>query len=373
MKRFLIPKFNFGGHFLEYLSHIYDYARFDKDNEYFFVLSPDYEGRFTSCRHINIEIVSNCELRLYNQANSIFLRDYFENRLLSKLVKRVKPTDVIHITLIDIQRFLPFFTVKGVRYTGIIYYIYLYKWHELPCLRKLQEVLMHKMLCKNKNITNIYVCNDMLASKILNRVLNTEKFKYIPDPFVPISLNDSTSVLDVKECKDKTLYVHFGALCERKGTLEILRAISLLSYDVRKKVAFVFAGRVDETIKKIFYELVERHKHETTIIVKDEFCSFEILGQLCQHADYLLIPYKNAYQSSGVFGYASQFDTPVIALGKNLHRRLIRQYHLGYAIPSTSASAIAEFVSHAPTHPVHVSKKYVQDHTPRLFCERMMN
>lgn len=370
-KTFLIPKFNFGGHYLEYITHIYRYAIDDNCNNYIFLLSSDYKESFTGRNNISVVILPDSKLQWYHRAKGIYMRDFFENVLIREYAKKHSVSDVLFITLVDVQRFLPFFTLPNVRYIGIIYYVYLYKWKVLSIFRKAQEWCMHKLLTQSKKI-QICVCNDELAVRVLNRIFSTTKFRYIPDPYVPINVDGEDFFKDY-HLDGKTVYAHFGALDERKGTIEILRSIDYLTDDAIKGIAFVFAGKIGESIKTEFYRLVRNSEHKTTIIVKDEYCSFPYIGSLCNKADYILMPYKKAYQSSGMFGYASQFGTPVVALNRYLHKRLIKQYGLGYTINDATAESIANFIKNAPKQPQIVSLDYAYKNTPYLFCQVLIN
>lgn len=370
-KTFLIPKFNFGGHYLEYITHIYRYALDDNYNNFVFLLSSDYKEFFVARSNISVVILPDSKLLWYHRAKGIYMRDFFENILIREFVKKHSVSDVLLITLVDVQRFLPFFTLPSVRYIGIIYYVYLYKWKGLSLFRKAQEWCIHKLLTKCKN-TQICVCNDELAVRVLNRKFATTKFRYIPDPYVPINV-DGEDLFKDYHLEGKTVYAHFGALDERKGTIEILRSIDYLTDDAIKSVAFVFAGKISESIRTEFYRLVRNYDHKTTIIVKDEYCSFLYIGALCNKADYILMPYKKAFQSSGMFGYASQFGTPVVALNKYLHKRLVKQYNLGYTINNATAESIASFINDAPQHPLCVPMDYACNNAPYLFCQVLIN
>lgn len=58
--------------------------------------------------------------------------------------------------------------------------------------------------------------------------------------------------------------------------------------------------------------------------------------------DYVLVPYKNVEQSSGIIGYAAQYNKPVIGPSEGLLGELIREYRLGYTITQLSVSNLSE-------------------------------
>lgn len=366
-KRILIPKFNFGGHYLEYLTHIYTYAKQDSLNNYVFALSEEYKNHFCTEKNIIVVFMSEDSLKYYRKAKGIYMRDLFENILIRQLVKKYNPTDVIHITLIDIIRFLPVFVIKGVNYSGILYYVYLYNWKYLSIFRKCQEAFMCRMLAHCQEVKAVFVCNDEFAGRLMNRIHKTTKFIHIPDPYVPIE-KDIEQIEELNEYKDKDIYIHFGALGKNKGTIEILKAIEILDNEVSKRCVFVFAGRVNPIIKTEFDERIKTCREKTTIIVHDEFCSFVYLAYICSKANYILMPYQRTFQSSGLFGYASQYGVPVVGSGKCLHGRLIRKYRLGFTLEDVNYIEIARFISESPKKKYKASDNYLYYNNPQNFC-----
>lgn len=135
------------------------------------------------------------------------------------------------------------------------------------------------------------------------------------DPLINLKLHYQIS-------DDKIVCSHFGALTERKGTLDILEAILETDKSHIKKFTFIFAGRVSLDIKQRFYELLAKAKMKTNIIVIDEYVDYGFICNICQISDFVIIPYKNTAQSSGVIAYCAQFNVPVVGprtglLGKN--------------------------------------------------------
>ena len=157
---------------------------------------------------------------------------------------------------------------------------------------------------------------------------------------------DKAKIRDIHQTllipKEKTIYLHFGALEERKGTLDILKAILISEKKELENKAFVFAGLVGTSIKEQFYNLVGEGMAKTTIKIYDEFCDNDFLYNLCYTCDCILIPYKNTIQSSGVLGYASYFQKPVIGPNKNLLGRLISDNKLGIIIEDVSPEGLKD-------------------------------
>ncbi len=161
---------------------------------------------------------------------------------------------------------------------------------------------------------------------------------------MPISLDETINVRkEYGIAEDKVLFVHFGSLGVRKGTMVILDSLELLSAVDIQKYAFVLAGRIPDAIKDDFYSRLEAVKNKgVQIYVKDAFCDYSFLGKLCFECDAILAPYLDTARSSGIIGYASQYFKPVIAPSSGLIGRLVKKYKLGYLLPSADPKCLCD-------------------------------
>ena len=93
-----------------------------------------------------------------------------------------------------------------------------------------------------------------------------------------------------------------------------------------------------------FYEIYDSLLDIVKFFVFFVFCYYEFLYNFCYSCDCILIPYKNPNQSSGVIGYASLFQKPVIGPSQGLLGRLIKEYKLGDTIDNISPSCLKSAV-----------------------------
>ncbi|MDA3779626.1 MAG: glycosyltransferase, partial [Bacteroidales bacterium] len=218
-------------------------------------------------------------------------------------------------------------------------------WKEVSILKKMQDALKYFLFVKMRVFNKIFILNDSASAKYLNKKFNTNKFKFLPDPYVPIGNSDLHNVrneLNIPE--NKNVYLHFGDLSPQKGTLEILNAIELLSITELDNLCFIFAGRVNKDIKKEFYLKLKTQKKRTHILFFEGFFDYSFLASLCLSCDYMLLPYKRTSQSSGLIGYAAQFNKPVIAPYEKLLGKLIRKYNLGIMIKNLNPLSLASTI-----------------------------
>ena len=203
--------------------------------------------------------------------------------------------------------------------------------------------MRYSIFVNNKSVERILVLNDQYAVDQLNNIYSTDKFCFLPDPVPNIDMSKVKNIrCELGINPEDNVYLHFGGLDSRKGTLEILDAIALMSEEELEGKVFVFAGRVYKSIHDDFYERYERLKDKVKILVFDEFCDYVFLNNLCYSCDCILIPYKNPNQSSGVIGYASLFQKPVIGPSQGLLGRLIKEYKLGVTIDNIDKEMILE-------------------------------
>lgn len=354
------------GHHLEYIHHIYELAKNDVDNHYFFVLPLSFQKIrdkliWSPAKHI--------EFDLFDEALINGSKPLYSSLLICRFVARAakkKCADIIYSNIaIIFVPFAPLLIGRKHKLIGIIYRIYL---HDIGFRSKqaiLQDKLKYWIMSKFSVFYRLMILNDEESAIQLNRIYRTNKFIALPDPYVPISTNE---IVDIRQnysiSKDKILFAHFGAMNWNKGTLELLRSLKNIPDEECEKYVFFLAGRVENDIKERLYALIEEIGNKVQIIVKDEYCSYEFFGSLCTACDAIVTPYKRTAQSSGLIGYASQFGKPVIAPDKGLLGQLVKKYGLGILIkdttPDSLVSAYRIICSGDYKKP---SKQYCEDNT----------
>ena len=210
----------------------------------------------------------------------------------------------------------------------------------------------------------VYLLNDRIAPIYLNKKFKTNVFNYLPDPFVPLSIDKKRNLR--KEFNipvEKIICFHFGALTARKGTLELLEAITYAQESTLNMCCFIFAGEIFDDIKETFYHLIQQAEKRTQIIVFDKFCDYDFIGSLCLASDYIMIPYKDSEQSSGVIGYAAQFKIPVVGPGEGLLGKLIKRNNLGFALKDTTVPELTNFINNIENCNFCYKTNYIQNNT----------
>ena len=346
MKRMLF-EYDLKGHRLEYIHHIYMEMLNHMDDEFVIVVPKDFENKrelysWPHSPNISFRIIDDSIIKdhlglLSNAAHY--------SKALRKYALEEKVDSVFLISLMAFIPALVFFIPSRIRVSGIIYRIYLYEWKITTRLNRVKNVLKYLCIRYAPCLKTVFILNDSSAVSKLNHLYHTDKFKYLTDPFNVIDYHPKSIREELGARKGDMVFLHFGGLDQRKGTLEILKAIQILSSDILAKSVFVFAGKIYDSIFNDFNVLISSEPSNARIKVYNGYCSNEFIFNLCYSCDYILIPYHNSSQSSGLLGYSAFFMKPVIGPSDGLIGKLIRKNHLGIRLENAKYETIARSIS----------------------------
>lgn len=322
------------GHHLEYLHHYYMEAIGHTDEEYvimvpndFIKVKKEYEWPYSS--NISFVYIPEEDEKLLEETN-FYKLGWNTSKILQRAVLNIKPDRVLLTMLMQFIPFIIFLLPRNVRVRGIMYKIYLYEEHHMGKLRLAAERSRFWLAARSSKIEKIFVLNDGDSTRTFNSLYSTSKFRCLPDPVPSVDFSKVKSVREELGVSPvEKLYLHFGGLDGRKGTLDILNSIISSKEGELDNICFVFAGRINKNTRDKFYELLNVAKTKAKILVFDKFCSYDFLCNLCYSCDVILMPYHLTNLSSGVLGYAALFHKPVIGPDNGLIGNLIKKYELG--------------------------------------------
>lgn len=363
------------GHHLEYLHHLYNGARNHLENNYFFLVPDSFLEVRNKCEwkeSNNIEFIylDKKESNLCNTGN-YFSSAYRKCKIVNKYIQKYDITHVVLITLVHYLPFLPFIVSSKTKVSGIIYRIYLYEWKKMSFIKKIKDIIEMYIISNFSIIEKGFILNDSSAACYVNKLFKTNKFISLADPiqksdYTPKSLKENLNIPN-----DKYVYLHFGAMTKRKGTLMLLKSLNNIPLEQRNKFVFIFAGHIRNDIKNDFYKEYEKLRNNTNIILMDEFCSYETLMDLCYSSDAIVIPYENTSFSSGVLGYAALFNKPVIGPSDGLLGKLIRRNGLGTTINNIDSKNLAKAILRTPTIN-NKTNNYIENNSIEVFLKTIL-
>ena len=322
------------GHHLEYLHHYYMEAIGHTDEEYvimvpndFIKVKKEYEWPYGS--NISFVYILEEDEKLLKETN-FYKLGWNTSKILQRAVRNIKPDRVLLTMLMQFIPFIIFLLPRNVRVRGIMYKIYLYEVHRMGKLRLAAERFRFWLTTRSSKTEQIFVLNDEDSARTFNTLYSTSKFRSLPDPVPSVDFSKVKSVREELGVSPvEKLYLHFGGLDGRKGTIDILKSIIASKKGELKDSCFVFAGRINKNTLNDFYDLLSVAKEKTRILVFDQFCSYDFLWNLCYSCDVILMPYHLTSLSSGILGYAAVFNKPVIGPDNGLIGNLIKKYELG--------------------------------------------
>lgn len=369
----IIFESNIKGHVLEYLHNIYMYAIHCEDN-FIFLLPRSFEKTksildWPESANISFHFITDEEATKCNQP-SILKSALARSRCIRKYAKNFNASNVFLLFLIRTMPLLPFYLPRGTKASGIIYAIPLYK----PVQSRVQEIkdrMIYWLFARKKSIKNILLLNAPKSVEYYNKKYGTDKFVHIIDPIPEI---DMSHVKNLREelgiPENNKIYLQSGSIDSRKNSLNILRALTLMSPEELKGKTFIFMGRLHDNIREEFNCLIEELKGKVHIIVKEGFVPYEFLNSMCYTADVILCIYNNVEMSSGTIGYAAHFGKPVIGPSAGLLGNLIKDNNLGLTIDKVSPESIKEALL---TDIQTQRNQYKETHTVGSFCRTIIN
>lgn len=364
-----------GGHIVEYVQHLIDYICESPTKSFFFILdkkllAKDRNFSWNKNKNIHFIFFTDKEKTKLRHQNPL-IKSIYQSIYLRRKSLELNASNIFLIELKTSMPFLSFLAPKRTKISGIIYDIFSYN-KSMGRLRRFFEKLWYYSMVRSSRIKNILILNDNSFSDQMNKKYNTDKFQFLPDP-VPSTCNSKVvSLIDKFGLNNNDrIFLHFGSLQQRKGCLTILQSIKLLNPIYYKQYVFIFAGKVESKIKDIFYnEYYECINKGARILLFDEFCKNEFLNNLCYTSDYILIPYLNTNQSSGIIGYSAFYRKPVIGPDEGLIGHLIKKYRLGIAIKDLDKFKLAEIYAQYFTSE---GSDYIKTHTVKDFSNIILS
>lgn len=349
MKRTLIFDYAITGHHPEYINHLYLGAGNKSQEEFVFLVNPELFSNVNILswpKFSNVRIIHLQPEELLLPESGSFLASLKLCKILRKYVVNEHVTHIFLNSIMIFLPFLPFFSGRNTLVSGIVYSIQTRKERANGFITRILDLIKYQIFVRSNAFQSIFLLNDLASCRLLNHTFKTKVFKFLPDPVLPIPINEGENLREEYNIsKNVKVYLHFGGLTIRKGTMDLIKAISLLDWKTQSETCFIFAGKVGVEIREDFYKNINFLAKKARVIVFDNYCKYSLLGSLSAIADYIVLPYKDKSRSSGVLGYSAQFGAPVIGPSEGLIGSLIRKYKLGYCYkidnPETLSGIIA--------------------------------
>lgn len=374
------------GHHTEYISHLIDYLEENHDvNEYYFIVHPNFSSRFpkisdkAKCiQNVALVEIENDEFSKI-QNSGLLKRSFIEYRLMDRYAKKFKAD---HVCLLYFNTFQLAFCFFKPRYTisGILF-LQFYRMSRNTWKQKLKyyrKYIITKLYTLNPKLKKIFILNDEKTPAYLNAEFNTNIFEMLPDPIPDLKPLDDFDIYSYYNIDTKSkIFLHIGALDDRKGTFEVIQSTLYLPKEKQKEVTILLVGRVSkENECLILKNIADSTKNSNVNIVWDnQFVTNGHMKSLFDQCYAVIMPYKNAEASSGILGHAVAANKKVIATGSGLLKDLIKENNLGLLIPEVKPVLISKKILLMLSEKEQKNKKinkFLFSHTTEKFSKLLL-
>ncbi|RXG20448.1 glycosyltransferase [Leeuwenhoekiella aequorea] len=367
------------GHHSEYIDHIATYLQTNKPKGLFiFVVNTNFYSDFSfivdktkDLNNVFWKYVEGESLKKIFRSNLI-RRSFLEYSLMMKYAKKYNVDEIIalYFNTLQISCILKRdkYRIKGILFQQFSAMDISGVKNNLKYFRKKITTLLY---LKNSRIKSIFILNDAKSVKSLNTSFNTHIFKTLPDPIPKINISGHIKFDDFYKgiSKEKLIYLHFGGLSDRKGTLECIEACSLLPSALQNKICLLIVGKSSsEEFGLKISETIEKAKKlcDVQILWYKDFVTNEMMKITFNAAHIVLMTNKNTEASSGILGHAVASNRKIIALDSGLIKRLVENYRIGFLISDITPNEIANAIIST----LDISEKEVEPETLVFLNER---
>lgn len=390
----MIFDIDISGHHLEYIIHIFKYLeiqeKFITDN-YIFVVNPlfldEVQKHFQSeiINKLNIIPIQNKELHKIENTRKVkttFFQSIYAAFLVRKYALKLNIDECIILDIDLLYKGLILHKFFKIKINGIWFHpnIRIPNNNLKNIILKFLKSFFLKIILISNNIQTIFILNDKSSCIELNKITRSSIFTYLPDPINTTTINNkSEDSIPILIDKNKTIFLLFGAISERKGVLLILDAIqNHISIKDLERIQLLIIGKIGDDIKDQFYEktkTINETKRFYPIII-DKFIEYSQISNIFSNSDYILMPYINFYGSSGILNYAVYFNKPIITGKDGLIAEIVKENKLGLitTLNSESLGKLMYNLSNKTSKNDYIeySKNYIVSHSPEVFVRTLL-
>lgn len=170
----------------------------------------------------------------------------------------------------------------------------------------------------------------------------------------------------------RVILLHLGTSRPEKGLKDVCEAMLQLEYGILNRLLLLRAGKVDRSDAPS----LRRLEQAGAAHVMDRYLAEEEMAACYAACDWVLLPYRNQTETSGVLIHAAAHDRPVIVSDHGWIGQSTRMHELGWLFPHGDVKALAGLLAMASTgnsdgwNPAG-SRRFAADNSPQRF-QRML-
>lgn len=249
-------------------------------------------------------------------------------------------------------------------------------------LRDWRKTLLYRLMLGNTALERVLSLDPYFPRHAARVYGGGVKVGIVLDPVHPnVACAPSDRLLARRVPEGRVVFVLFGFLSARKGTLVLLDALARLAPDIAARTAIMLAGRLDAAIAPAVARqaaLLGRVQPELWLHIEDRHLAPGEIEALLERAQIVLAPYQRFIGSSGVLLWAARAGKPVLTQDYGLIGSLVREHRLGLAVntgsPEALAAAIARMTSCGGDGFLdrEAAQYFIGGHTPQQFAKTVL-
>jgi glycosyltransferase involved in cell wall biosynthesis len=272
--------------------------------------------------------------------------------------------------------------IAGVLFRPSVHYASIGKyepsWAEK--LRDLRKNILYRLMLKNPSVTMLSL-DPYFPEYAKSHYEHGDKVGAVCEPSHNIKVENRNTQVDFVP-PGRIGLILFGYITERKGPLVVLEAMRLLRPAIANRLALLFAGRVDPTIRESIdarCKALARDRPELWLRIEDRRFDEGELDLLVTRSDIVLAPYQRFVGSSGILIWAARAGNPVLAQDYGLVGKLTQVHGLGTTVDSSDPEKLAvrieQMVLHGPKNFIdpRLAAAFVASNTSQRFASTMLS
>ena len=365
-RKIMLFDLKFSGHHANYIRHL---IRYWGDNQLAgqldIVVSPHFIKRHqdvvelinqypkSAINFVPISMQESATIEADKTAFGRAVRNLREWHLLCKYVAFLKAEHcmIMYLDTCELPLtlgFKPPCRISGIYFRPTFHYSTFagYRSSRKEWLQQCRERLFLHQTLQNPKLHTLF-CLDPLVDQTIKKLYPDARAIPLADPVeIPdLSLLQPQTLREKHKIHpDKTVFLLFGFIDERKGIYQLLDTLRSLSSEVCQQLCILIVGQANPDEKADICTQIDSlcQIQPVQIIPHLKFVTEEEVCSYFQLADGVLALYQHHVGMSGILLLAAAAGKPVISTDYGLMGELVKRYQLGLAVDSTKIETIAQ-------------------------------
>lgn len=368
MRRILLFDTIIDGHHADYLSHLINYwLQAQPEGELIVVAQTSFEPlfrqlleRFPPVDTIQFVPISQPEIEHTHRASAL-RRSFREWNLLLTYSRRFQPTHVLLMYFDVFQLGLWLGRNAHCAVSGI-YFRPDFHYAGSPGLKAALNRFRKKTTLQgilNRSLLSNLFCLDHSAVALVGEMNPQVNVLPLPDPvrayiIAPAELEELRHTLHIDP--NRTVFMLFGHLDERKGIEPVLEALTQLNLALQQKVCFLLAGAINPDYQAQLEQKISSISPTVQIIPVFNELKGKQIQTYFELSDYVLTLYQRHVGMASVIIRAAISGKPLLSSDYGYMGHLVESEQLGAVTDSTSPTAICQVLERALVEGIPYSK-----------------